>query len=277
MIKRDYYSVRTGKITPDQKINFEVLKKLFLITYKKLHSDGYFQKYFGIDCSDGFIEGELGEDIGAMIFVNLRKDNLFPIWEKLPKYTEDDLFDMIELLHDHSSKGLNGFYHQWNNCGYHYQEFNDQEGQKHFRDLMNPILKEYLNGFEISEGGEILMLSENGLSNLFEADIPTNDSQNIKDRINAAIIRFRRHRSTLDDRKDAIRELADVLEFLRPEVKKHLNKKDENDIFNIANNFGIRHHNNDQKTDYDKAIWYSWIFYFYLATIHSVLRLTKKQ
>lgn len=276
MIKRDYYSARTGRLAPDQKLNFEVLKKLFLITYKKLNRDGYFQKYFGIDCVDGDIEGELGYDIDAMIFVNLRKENLYPVYTKITDYSEDDFFDMIEFLHDHCSKGLSGFNHEWNNCGYHFQEFNDKEGQKHFREQMNPILKEYLNGFEISENGEILMLSDSGLTTLFEANIPTTNNLNIKDRMNASILKFRRHRSSLDERKEAIRELADVLEFLRPEIKKHLNKKDENDIFNIANNFGIRHHNLDQKIEYDKAIWYSWIFYFYLATIHSVLRLTKK-
>jgi hypothetical protein len=277
MIKRDYYSVRTGKITPDQQVNFEVLKKLFSVTYNKLNADGYFQKYFGIDCTDGFIPGELGEEVEAIMFVNLRKDNLYPIHKNLPNYTEDDFFDVIEFLHDHCSKGLNGHYHSWNNCGYHYEEFNDIEGQKHFRELLNPILREYKDGFEISESGEILILSDNGLSNLFEADIPTNDKENISNKINSAILKFRRHKSTLDDRRDAIRELADVLEFLRPAIKEHLNKKDESDLFNIANNFGIRHHNKDQQTEYDKAIWYSWIFYYYLATLHAVLRMTNKK
>lgn len=277
MIKRNYYSVRTGKISPDQQVNFEVLKKLFSVTYNKLNADGYFQKYFGIDCQDGYIPGELGEEIEAMMFVNLRKDNLYPIYQNLPNYTEDDFFDVIEFLHDHCSKGLNGHYHSWNNCGYHYEEFNDIEGQKHFRELLNPILREYKDGFEISESGEILILSDNGLTNLFEADIPTNDKENISNKINSAILKFRRHKSTLDDRREAIRELADVLEFLRPAIKEHLNKKDENDLFNIANNFGIRHHNKDQQTEYDKAIWYSWIFYYYLATLHAVLRMTNKK
>lgn len=277
MIKRNYYSVRTGKISPDQQVNFEVLKKLFSVTYNKLNADGYFQKYFGIDCQDGYIPGELGEEIEAMMFVNLRKDNLYPIYQNLPNYTEDDFFDVIEFLHDHCSKGLNGHYHSWNNCGYHYEEFNDIEGQKHFRELLNPILREYKDGFEISESGEILILSDNGLTNLFEADIPTNDKENISNNINSAILKFRRHKSTLDDRREAIRELADVLEFLRPAIKEHLNKKDENDLFNIANNFGIRHHNKDQQTEYDKAIWYSWIFYYYLATLHAVLRMTNKK
>ena len=262
MIKRNYYSVRTGKIIPDQQVNFEVLKKLFSVTYNKLNADGYFQKYFGIDCQDGYLPGELGEEIDAIMFVNLRKDNLYPIWQNLPNYTEDDFFDVIEFLYDHCSKGLNGHYHNWNNCGYHYEEFNDIEGQKHFREQLNPILREYKDGFEISESGEILILSDNGLSNLFEADIPTSDKDNVSNKINSAILKFRRHKSTLDDRREAIRELADVLEFIRPAIKEHLNKKDENDIFNIANNFGIRHHNKDQQTEYDKAIWYSWIFYY---------------
>lgn len=277
MIKRNYYSVRTGRITPDQEVNFEVLKKLFSVTYNKLNADGYFQKYFGVNCQDGYIPGELGEEIDAIMFVNLRKDNLYPIYRNLPNYTEDDFFDVIEFLHDYCSKGLNGHYHNWNNCGYHYEEFNDIEGQKYYREILNPILREYKDGFEISESGEILILSDNGLSNLFEADIPTNDKENISNKINSAILKFRRHKSTLYDRREAIRELADVLEFLRPAIKQHLNKKDENDIFNIANNFGIRHHNKDQQTEYDKPIWYSWIFYYYLATLHAVLRMTNKK
>lgn len=275
MIRRDYYSVRTGKITPDQQVNFEVLKRLFLITYNKLSTEGYFQKYFGTDCTDGYIPGEFGEEIETIMFVNLRKDNLYPIYKHLPNYSEDDFFYVIEFLHDHCSKGLNGHFHNWNNCGYHYEEFNDIEGRKYFRELLNPILREFKDGFEVSENGEILILSDSGLSTLFEADIPTNDKENITIKIDSAIIKFRRHKSTLEDRREAIRELADVLEFLRPAIKEHLNKKDENDIFNIANNFGIRHHNKEQQTEYDKAIWYSWIFYYYLATLHAVLRMTK--
>jgi len=276
MIKRNYYSVRTGKINPNNKVDFDVLKQLFLMSYKILDRAGYFQKYFGIDCVDGAVEGQIGDEFDAYVFINLRKENLFPIYTKLKDYDEDDFFDVLEFLHDHCSKGLNGYYHNWNNCGYHYEEFNDIEGQKYFREIINPILRDYQNGYEISECGEILILSDNGLSNLFEADIPTNDQENISNRINSSITKFRRYKSTLEDRKEAIRELADVLEFLRPEIKKHLDKKDENDIFNIANNFGIRHHNVDQKVNYDKAIWYSWIFYYYLATLHAVLRISKK-
>jgi hypothetical protein len=60
------------------------------------------------------------------------------------------------------------------------------------------------------------------------------------------------------------------------ELKKALNKKDESDLFNIANNFAIRHHNPEQKSNYDEKIWYSWMFHFYLASYHAVIRIINR-
>lgn len=278
MKRRDYYSTRTGKISETPEITLKMLKKLFMVSYDKLDEDGYFQKYFGYYCVDqGDVKGELGIDINSMIFLGIKKDGLWPLRTKFEDYTEDDLFDMIEFMHDHCSKPISGYYHQYSNCGHHYDIFNDNEGQKHYRDTINYILRDFKEGFEISEAGEILELVYNNIAPLLQADIPSSDSENITKKIDLAVLKFRRHKSTLDDRRDALRELADVLEYLRPDIKKVLASKDESDLFNIANNFGIRHHNVDQKVDYDKAIWYSWIFYYYLATIHAALRLIAKK
>lgn len=281
MIKREYYSVRTEKLGSDGKIDFEMVKKLFLSNYNILEKEGYFQKYFGFECSDGFQRGQISEHFDDYVFLNIRKDSLFPVETKLKDYTEEDFFDVLEFLYDHCSKGLEGNYHDDNSWGggcyrFHYQSYDDLEGQKHLRETMNTILGDYKDGFEISDNGEVLILSDNGLSNLFEAEIPTDDTVNISNKIKAAILKFRKAKSTLDDRKEAVRELADVLEFVRPDIKKYLDKKDENDIFNIANSFGIRHHNIDQKNNYDKPIWYSWIFYYYLATLHAVIRISNR-
>jgi hypothetical protein len=74
-----------------------------------------------------------------------------------------------------------------------------------------------------------------------------------------------------------VRQLADVLEFLRPKLKGTLHSKDEDDLFRIANNFGIRHHNPKQKTKYDEQVWLDWIFYCYLNTIHTTVALLKRE
>ena len=64
---------------------------------------------------------------------------------------------------------------------------------------------------------------------------------------------------TLSEKKEAIRELADVFERLNNTkgLDRVLDKKDDSAIFDIANNFAVRHYNPQQKTEYDKNIWYS--------------------
>ena len=133
------------------------------------------------------------------------------------------------------------------------------------------MLGMYVEKYELSEKGEIFSQPEEGFEKIFEADIPSRN-KDIRDRVNSAISQFRRHGSTLDDRRQSVRDLADVLEYLRPKAKTILTKQDEQDLFNIANNFGVRHHNDKQKTNYDKALWLSWMFYYFLATIHVILR-----
>jgi hypothetical protein len=123
----------------------------------------------------------------------------------------------------------------------------------------------------LSSTGEVLHAAEDGFQPIFEADAPTSDG-NVRSKIASAVLRYRRHGSSIEERKIAVRDLADVLEYLRPQIKAILDRKDEDDLFNIANNFGIRHHNLNQRTGYDAALWLSWMFYFYLATIHVVLR-----
>ena len=183
---------------------------------------------------------------------------------------------MFELMHDYCSKGITGYNHSFNDCGFHYDTFNDNEGQKYYRESINYILKDFKDGYEISEQGEILELLDSNMAPLLNLAIPSGDIENINKRMDLAVTKFRRHKSTLDDRYDALRELADVLEYIRPEIKKVLKSNDEKDIFNIANNYAIRHHNSIQKVEYDKEIWSYWIFYYFLATIHAALRLIER-
>jgi len=277
MKKRRYYSIRTGKNPKGDKIDLESLKELFNSLYGQLEKEGYFQEHFGYWCVDsGYVPGKLGPDIPATLLFHLRKKDLWPIGECIENYSEHDLFDIIEFLYDHISKPIDGYYHSYSDCGYHYDTFDTNTGLEEYCQKLNEILESYQSGYEISSDGEILELAQPGTAALFEAALPTSD-KNIIHRRNAAITKFRRYRSTLDERRDSIRDLADVLEYLRPKIKKILSKKDENDLFNIVNNFGIRHHNQKQKTDYDQAIWLSWMFYYYLATIHACLRMINKE
>lgn len=266
-----FYSQRTGTNPNMDGLPLNDIIDLFSRVFYQLQGNGFFVESFWFICVDeGRIEGEV-QDIELDILLRMRKKNLWPIDEHSSNYKEDDLFDMIEFLYQHVSKPIKGYMHSYGDCGMHWEIFDKEKGQKIYRDKINSVLNHYKKRFELSENGEVLHKPEEGFEQIFNADIPSKDT-NIIDRINSATVSYRRYGASISDRRQAVRELADVLEYLKPQVKELLTKKDENDLFEIANNFGIRHHNDKQKTSYDTAIWLSWMFYFYLSTIHVVLR-----
>jgi hypothetical protein len=270
-VAHTYYSHRKGTNPNIAGLPLSEIVGLFVRVYVQLRQDGYFDEAFGFDCVDaGSIQGNV-RDVELEILLAIRKKDLWPVESRAPGYSEDDFFDMIEFLYQQVSKPIDGTYHDWNDCGMHWSTFNKAQGQTDYREKVNAVLVHYAKPFELSHAGEVLHKPEVGFEQIFEADVPSRDS-NVVGRINAAVLRYRRHGSTLDDRRQAVRDLADVLEYLRPKIKSLLTSADDKDLFNLANNFGIRHHNDQQKTSYDANLWLSWMFYFYLSTIHVVLR-----
>jgi len=274
---RQYYSVRTGKNPDAAKLDLNALKTLFHSAYSMLAGKGYFDEAFGYWCVDADdVPGTVGCNVGTYVAFKLRRANLWPINENIGSYAEVNLFDMIEFLHDHVSKPTDGHYHSWNDCGMHWTKFDRSAGQAELRETLNPLLECYGPGFALSEQGEIMGIAPAGLTHLLDGTPPRTDRTALS-RIAGAVARFRRGGSSIEDRRQAVRDLADVLELLRPQIKTALLKNDERDLFNLANNFGIRHLNEAQKRDYDPAVWLSWMFYYYLATIYACLHLIERQ
>ncbi|MEB5557877.1 hypothetical protein GOP97_19380 [Vibrio cholerae] len=270
-MSHQYYSQRNGSNPNLDGLPLSDTIDLFLRVYNQLESEGYFTQAFGFWCIDNdHVEG-LVKDVELEMLLSIRKKNLWPLSQYAQSYTEDDFLDVIEFLYQHVSKPIDGTMHSYGGCGMHWETFNKKDGQAVFIEKINTVLAHYKNKYELDAYGQVLSKPEKGFEQIFKADVPSDD-HNIVDRINAATTQFRRHGSTIDDRRQAVRDLADVLEYLKPKVKQLLSNKDEQDLFNIANNFGVRHHNDKQKTSYDSAIWLSWMFYFYLSTIHVVLR-----
>ena len=280
MAEREYYSIREGRKQNEVKFDLPLLLELFFPLYKDFEKKMYFSEAFGFGSSNSLsmwpLDNKFDQGIETYLLRKVYKKNLWPIEERYKSYSEDDLFDVIEFLYDCVSKPsrttgglrLMAFKEEY--------RFDREVARHEFRTEINKLLADYKDGYMLSEVGEVLVLPDSGLENLLEAQLPEYDPENVEDRVNAAILKFRRYRSSMEDRRDAVRDLADVLEFLKKEIKQVITKKDESDLFHIANRFGIRHHNEKQKMDYDKRIWYSWMFYYYLATIHASLRLIKK-
>lgn len=271
VMPRQYYSQRKGTNPNLKGLPLADVLDLFVRVFNQLDSDGYFTEAFGYICVDaGEVDGKV-RDPALEMLLTIRKKDLWPKPDKAPLYKEDDFFDVLEFLFQYVSKPIDGTMHSYGGCGMHRETFNQVLGRKEFREKINGVLAHYKHLYELSSDGEVLHKPEAGFEPIFDADLPTAD-QNVLSRVTAATLQYRRHGSTIDDRRQAVRDLSDVLEYLRPKVKMLLTSADEKDLFNLANNFGIRHHNDKQRTSYDTSIWLSWMFYFYLSTIHVVLR-----
>jgi len=273
MSDKKYYAERKGLLHPEP-MDFEMLKKGFLWKFEMLEREFYFREATGYECVDeGRITGTWGDDIEAFFYLQLRMHDIWPISNNIDGYNERKLFTIIELLFDHVSEPQHKYYHSWNDCGWHTSDYDREKGRERYRTEMNSILRDYDSGYTLSGTGEILSISPTGLETLSEEVAQTDDPENIDNRINAAIIKYRRYNASLSDKKEAIRTLADVLEYFRSKNIR-LPSRDDDDLFRIINNFDIRHHNRMQQRGYDREIWYDWMFYTFLSSINVLLKLT---
>jgi len=239
-------------------------------------------------CNRNYFKGkaDITEDVLPDAIINEAAVALnfqpFPItgWNKA-KITEDHIFDTLEFLYDYVSKPG-----EWTgmttDTGWHYHDYDgydDGMGRKEFREKVNIFLCDYRQGYELTKDGIVLAAGTEGLQHILDAEIVPYDDVNVDNKVRNAILKWRNRHLTLSEKKEAIRELTDVFEWLKKtkRLDRVLDKKDDSAIFDIANNFAVRHHNPQQKSEYDKNIWYSWMFHFYLATYHASIRLLLKQ
>ncbi len=278
MVRR-YYSQRNSD--ESNKLSLMQLKEIYIVIFNKFYQGKYFCENLDIGCC----VDQDDANVSPIMIIKLRKD-LWPLEDwydregKLEDCTQNELFDIIEFFYDRISEPVeteNLYIHGWNGCGYHYEKYSMEAGQEKYRKEINEALCDYGEGYELSAGGEILHIPDDGVKKILEAKVPDNAKGNIKERIYQAQELFYRGRSSYANRRSAVKELADCFEFLKDDLNSVLNSKDEKDLFNIANNFGIRHYDKNQKTDYDQGIWLSWMFHYYLATLHAALRLIEKR
>jgi hypothetical protein len=271
---KKYYAERVGAKV--ESYDFDTLKAVFLLKFEELERGLFFQEATGYKCVDrGQIPGTWGDNPESFFFIRLRFHNLWPIQKNIANYDEVKLFSVIEFLFDYVSEPENKWNHKWDNCGWHASNYDKEKGKIKYRAELNQILKEYKSGYELSDAGEVMQISPSGLETII-AEIPkTSAPKNIDDRVHSAVAKYRRYSATIDDKKDAVRALADVLEFLKKDGIKFA-EKDDSDIFRIINGFDVRHHNREQQGQYDKEIWYDWMFYTFLSSIYTLLKLKAK-
>jgi hypothetical protein len=265
MTERLYWSSRSGR-GPRANPAIDDVAHALRMAVAEMSQRDFFQEWYGYDCIDaGYVDGKarVGIATHAETVLGYREpwplpDPLFD-WPEdvaIPAETvqeetdrmEDRIFDLIEFFHDHVSEGIEdgAHHHTYNHCGWHFEQFRSEPAQELFRARVNAVLANYRGGFRIMPTGEIERTAPLGLDSLLDTPLRTGD-QDIQKRVLSAIATYRSRQRTVEDQRDAVRNLFDVLEKVRPSVKAEMLKGDERDLFNIANNFSVRHLNESQK------------------------------
>lgn len=208
-----------------------------------------------------------------MFFMNhLQSLEIYPIEDYYEEYSEDKLFSVIEILYDKISSYDDEY------------ELEIEKPRNEFAIQINNILKFYNSGYYLeTNSGTICKDTNNALKKMLSEDLAEVISSDIMEKMHTAIKIYYRFNSTLELKKKAISILADILEPLRNDLKNNLNdiydiSKNNHDklIFDIVNNFDVRHNNSKQNTNYEKDIWYDWMMQYYTSVIVTYYKLEKK-
>ena len=279
--KPKYWSARHRPVTPAPPLTVEETKGAFADAVIALAQQGYFDEAFGSSCPDS--RGDPGEGQRRLEELLETTDRLWPLIESGERtavercWSEDVFFDMVEVLHDlvarPRARSWHDFHDEWD-----YADFARYPGRAVYRWRINEILQRSTIGLRLADDGEdvgrLVHATTDDRTRLVEAALVTPDGQD-RDEVTHAIALFRGRGSSREDRRSAVVALARVLEDRRPTIKTMLTSKDEGDLFNIANNFDIRHRRCDQQGDYDDA-FLDWVFWWYLATVELTDRILRR-
>lgn len=269
--RRPYWSQRNSgaKVLPARQ---RATAQDFVALIDELDGKGYFEKRFGKDCVD-----DPRGNVPSRAFE--RAIGLADAWPLTATTlsNELDMFcDVVEVLHDLAARPTNRTYHSYSQCGWHHSDFSIESGREIYRWRVNALLRQSNLDLILADGGEdvgrLVTVTTDARSELVEA-LVSNDSTDPGDQVRHAVALFRARGADRHQKRSAVVVLARVLESRRDLLRNELLSKDEDALFLIANKFDIRHQNQAQRSDYDDAFM-DWVFWWYLATIELVERLS---
>lgn len=249
----------------------------------QLASTGYFAKRFPENCVDDGLDeygdpphdGTAGNRIRRYLAQATghegRDVELWPVLSGWGFWPDDTFYEVIEALHDVAARPRHRWFHEDRECGLHFEEFDTDAGRRIYRALVNRVLVKYEIDLRLADSGEdegrLVRTVDDARAGLIAQALaaPTGGGG---DRVKHAIALFRRRSATPEDKRLAAVALFGVLEERSQLVKAtpHITSKDEDDLYNIANNFALRHQDVKQKRHYD-PIFLDWIFWWFLSAI----------
>ena len=261
---RRYFSQRKNGVPV---ISTQDFAYRFYNIFEGFVADGYFDRLkLGVlyeRSASRKLERELAVAFGH------RNHKMIPTENNLLNMSRESIFDLIEFLSDYVSEPLSA----------RLQRISDSSVQaenvlEKWRESVNEFLWQLDPPHNLTANKEIEISPPSaGLQSLVDNHVsPSWDAQ---EKVDHACRLFLKRNATELDRRSALKDLVDVLEPLRSDLAASIGKKGADSLFDIANNYGIRHNNERQKELGENYTY--WFFYCTLATIDLIGRLSGKQ
>ena len=262
-----YWSARHGTAGAPPQRSMAQLRTDFARLITTLVADGYFDRALPKVCVDDHDGVEA--DPSVVLAERLGVPDLWPL--NPDTWDEDTFYDLIEVFHDLAARPRTRRWHSWNQCGWHHTDYATDIGRALYRHRINDLLASGRLELRLAEDGasigRLVRVVDDNRNELVTRALSAPAAQG-GDRVHHAVERFRSRAATSEDKRSAIVVLAGVLEQRLPVIKTspHLTSKDEADLFNIANNFALRHQDIKQKRDYD-PVFLDWMYWWFLAAL----------
>lgn len=278
--KRPYWRDRRGNATPDKvdRWSIEATAREFAALIYELDEDRYFDRRFGVDC----VDDNRGDQASHIIERELGEKDVWPLKAEVLAADTDLFYSIVEMLHDSVARPRKpSFNHQYNECGWHREEFDTDTGRAVYRWRVNKIFNRSDTGLRLAEDGEdigqLVTVTDEVREGLVAAVASRSDEDPTTDQVRHALALFRDRGADRNQKRSAVAALALILEERRPGVLTDvLAKSDRGALFEIANGFHVRHQRADQKRDYDD-FYLDWIFWVYLASVELTNRVIDEQ
>ncbi|MBY6352027.1 hypothetical protein [Rhodococcoides corynebacterioides] len=245
----------------------ETLVNRYINLVKDLDRLGYFDRVFTRDCVDDERSGEPEQYLHEHLDAQLR----WPLDAAELVADEDLFYELIEVLHDAAARPRDNWHHTYDGCGFHGTQFHAPSGRAAYRWRVNKLLERTGTPLRLadnaSELGRLVPTTDEAREEVIDS-LFAHTSAPSADRIQHAISEFRRRGATREDKRSALAELAGVLEQRKMDgdLNEVIKSPDAKALFQIANRFDIRHHNETQQGNYPDY-YLDWIFWTFLASI----------
>jgi hypothetical protein len=285
--RRRYWSARRRPVEPPKPLDLAEVKALYADLLGQLSATGYLDGAIGPSCCDARFDwpSEAQRRIVDLLDTDVPvwplRQPLGPAGELVAveqTWSQDFFYDVVEAVHDLVARprrrSWHGFCEEWD-----YDDFAKPPGQAVYRWKVNELLARSELNLRLADDGDdvgfLVHTVGDDRHRLVTAVLATPDP---KDRAEVAhaVGLFRSRTATREDKRSAAVALARVLEDRRDLLKTELLSRDEGALFQIANQFDVRHRRADQRPDYDDA-YLDWIFWWYLATVELTNRLLARQ